>query len=133
MANEYYAKIKDSLWKGQLSYDTDNVKAVLVDTGSYTANLISHEFLSDIPAPARTAISSNLLGKTITLGTIDADDLVLPSVSGNESEAIVVYQDTGSEGTSRLIAYVDSATGLPVTPNGTDITIRWNANGIASL
>lgn len=133
MANSFYVKAKDGLWGGDIAYDTDNIKCVLVDTGLYTVNLSTHEFLSDIPVGARTAISSNLTGKTISNGAIDASDVVLASVSGNESEAVVVYQDTGSVGTSRLLVYVDTATGLPVVPNGTDITIQWNASGIASL
>lgn len=133
MANTYYTKAKDALWKAQIAYDTDNIKAVLVDTADYTLNVATHEFLSDIPAIARVATSANLTGKTISGGVIDAADVVLSTVAGDEAEAVVVYQDTGVESTSRLIAYVDTATGLPVTPNITDITIRWNASGIASL
>ncbi len=35
----------------------------------------------------------------------------------------------------RLIAYIDTATGMPVTPNGGDITIAWDngANKIFKL
>jgi hypothetical protein len=133
MANAFYTKAKDGLWGGDIAYDTDNIKAVLVDTASYTANLATDEFLSDIPVGARVATSSNLTSKTISGGAIDAADVVYSTVSGNESEAVVLYQDTAVEGTSRLIVYVDTATGLPVTPNGTDITVQWNASGIATL
>ena len=32
----------------------------------------------------------------------------------------------GTESTSNLIAYMDTGmTGLPVTPNGGDITVQW--------
>jgi hypothetical protein len=47
-------------------------------------------------------------------------------VSGASVEAIAIYQDTGNEATSRLIAYIDTATGLPVTPNGGDINLNWD-------
>ena len=33
----------------------------------------------------------------------------------------------------RLIAYVDSGTGLPVTPNGADIQVVFNVLGLFTL
>jgi hypothetical protein len=56
------------------------------------------------------------------------------AVSGATVEALVLYIDTGVAGTSRLVAYIDTGvTGLPVTPNGGDITVTWNASGIFQL
>ncbi len=44
------------------------------------------------------------------------------------SEALVIYQHTGVDATSELIAYIDTGvTGLPVTPNGGDITVTWDS------
>lgn len=133
MANYIYDKACSSLWAANIDWEIDNIKAVLVDTADYTANKATDEFLSDIPVAARVATSANLTSTTITGRVVDAADVVLSSVSGDTSEAVVLYQDTGVAGTSRLIIYADTATGLPVTPNGTDITIRWNASGIATL
>nr|WP_201787713.1 hypothetical protein [Mycobacteroides immunogenum] len=48
------------------------------------------------------------------------------AVSGASVEAMVIYKDTGTVGTSPLIAYIDTATGLPVSPNGGDINIAWD-------
>ena len=46
----------------------------------------------------------------------------------------MIYIDTGVAGTSRLIAYIDTGVaGLPVTPNGGDINITWDAAGIFTL
>ena len=46
----------------------------------------------------------------------------------------MIYIDTGSSATSRLVAYLDTGvTGLPVTPNGGDIAITWSASGIFKL
>ena len=44
-------------------------------------------------------------------------------------------KDTGSAATSNVIACFQSATGLPVTPNGTDIPVTWDngANKILAL
>jgi hypothetical protein len=42
--------------------------------------------------------------------------------------------DTGTAATSPLVAYIDTGvTGLPVTPNGGNITVTWNASGIFQL
>ena len=56
------------------------------------------------------------------------------SCIGATVEAIVLFVDTGNVATDALIAYIDSASsGLPVTPNGGDIVVAWNASGIAAL
>jgi hypothetical protein len=135
MSNALYDLGREAFLAGDIAWDTDNIKCVLVDTADYTVNLATHQYLSDVTAGGRVATSTNLTSKTIAAGVADAADVVLSSVSGDESEAIVIYQDTGVEGTSRLIAYVDTATGLPVTPNGGDITIQWDsgANKIFKL
>jgi hypothetical protein len=131
--NALYPKFKQSLLTAGIDVESDDIKVVLVDTGAYTYSS-AHQFLSDVAAGARVATSANLGGKTTVNGTFDASDLTLTAVTGVESEAIVIYQDTGVEGTSQLIAYMDTGvTGLPVTPNGGDITITWNAAGIFSL
>lgn len=133
MANALYAKGRESFLKGEISWSADNIKTVLVDTATYTVDLANHQFLSDIPAGERVATSANLTAKTTTAGTADAADVTFASVTGDQSEALVVYQDTGVEGTSRLIAYIDTASGLPVTPNGGDISVQWDAAGIFTL
>lgn len=92
----------------------------------YTLAIDTDEFLSDIPSGARITTSGNLASKTATLGVADAADVVFSSVSGASCEALVIYKDTGAAGTSPLIAYIDTATGLPVTPNGGDITCVWD-------
>lgn len=76
-----------------------------------------------------------LTSPTVTQGVADAADVTYTSVSGNSIEAIMLYKDTGTPSTSRMIAYIDSATGLPLTPNGGDITVQWDngANKIFKL
>jgi phage tail sheath gpL-like len=133
MANALYAKGRESFLKGEISWSADNIKTVLVDTATYSVDLANHQFLSDIPVGERVATSANLTAKTTTAGTADAADVTFSSVSGDQSEALVVYQDSGAEGTSRLIAYIDTASGLPVTPNGGDVSVQWDAAGIFTL
>lgn len=133
MANALYDKGRESFLKGEISWSGDNIKAVLVDTATYTANLATDQFLSAIPLLERVATSDNLASKTTASGTADAADITFSAVTGDQSEALVLYQDTGVEATSRLIAYIDNATGLPVTPNGGDVQVQWDASGIFTL
>tara|TARA_R110000772_G_scaffold129472_2_gene237587 strand:- start:429 stop:836 length:408 start_codon:yes stop_codon:yes gene_type:complete len=135
MANALYGLGREGFLGGDIAFDTDNIKAALLDLTDYTPNLTTHQFLSDVPVGARVATSGNLATKTITLGVADAAPVTFSAVTGDESEYILIYQDTGVEGTSRLIALVDTATGLPVTPNGGDITVQWDsgANKIFKL
>ena len=133
MANAIYPKYKEAILTGgaNTNMSSGNVRAALVDTGTYTYSA-AHEFLTSLSGVVGTA---QVIGsKTFTNGVFDGLDLTYPSVSGNSAEAIVIYIDTGTAGTSRLVAYLDSGfTGLPVTPNGGDIDVTWNASGIFAL
>ena len=103
------------------------------DTGVYTFST-SHQFRSDVSNSAVIS-TATLSNKTITSGVFDADDATFTSVSGANCEALIIFADTGVQGTSRLVAYIDSATGLPILPNGGDITVAFSAgaNRIFSL
>ena len=126
MANALYDKARERFLLGQFNWATDTIKAVLVDTGAYTVSLTNHEFLSDISGSARIATSGAFTGKATTGGAADANDVTFSSVAGASIESIVLYMDTGVEATSPLIAYIDTATGLPITPNGGDIIVTWD-------
>jgi len=132
MANALYDKGRESFLKGEISWNSNDIKAVLVDTGAYTLDIANHQFLSDIPGGARVATSANLAAKTTTAGVADCDDIVVALVTGATVEAVVFYQDTGVAGTSRLIGYVDTGLGLPFTPNGANITLTID-NGVNKL
>ena len=127
MANALYDLGRESFLKGEISWSADNIKAVLVDNADYVVNLATDQFLSDIIAGGRVATSVNFTAKTTVAGAADAADITFTAVTGDISESLVIYQDSGVEGTSRLIAYIDTATGLPVTPNGGDIQVQWSA------
>lgn len=134
MANAVYPKWKEAVMQaGSNSSLAGTVKAVLIDTADYTYNA-AHDFMDDVPAGARVGTAQTLGSKTFTNGLFDAADVTLPAVTGDPCEAILVYIDTGSDATSRPVAYIDTGvTGLPVTPNGGDIAIAWNASGIFQL
>jgi hypothetical protein len=123
MTAALYDKARKAFCDADIDLLVDSIKAVLIDTGAYTVNLATDQFLSDIPGGARIATSSALTGKDTTAGVFDADDAIFTAVSGASVEAYAYFVDTGVAGTSRLIAYLDTATGLPFTPSGADVTI----------
>jgi hypothetical protein len=125
MANALYTKGKEALLDGTVSLSADTIKVALVGSG-YTVNLTTDEFLSDIPSGQIIATSSALSGKTETSGIFDASNVVLGAVSGSAVDFLVIYKDTGTSTTSRLLAYIDTATGLPLTPSGGSVTIAWD-------
>ena len=132
MANVIYPKFKEGLWSGTWNLSSAVVRGVLIDTGAYTYSA-AHDFYNDLAGVVGTE-SAAMDGKTFTNGTFDANNITFSAVTGNTVEAIVLFVDTGNAATDALICYVDSASsGLPVTPNGGDIVIAWNASGIGSL
>lgn len=125
MANALYDAARKAFLEGGINWLTANIKATLIDTADYTFSQ-THDFLDDVPSIARVATSGNLANKTTTAGVADADDIVFTAVTGDTSEALILFVDTGTAATSRLIAYIDTVTGFPVTPNGGDIYITWD-------
>lgn len=135
MANLWYPKFKEALLDGSTNTDLNDgdVRAILIDSADYTYSA-AHDFLDDVPAGARVKVSTALQNTTVTSGLFDADDITLSAVTGDVSEAVIIYVHTGTESTSRLVLYIDSGvTGLPATPSGGDIALAWNASGIAQL
>lgn len=135
MANALFDKGREAFLGGDLDWDAHTIKLMFVDHADDTPNVATDDFLDDILAAARVAISGAFTTKTKTNGVADADDVTLSAVTGDQFESMVIFRDTGVEGTSSLIAYIDTATGLPATPGGGDITVRWDngANKIFKL
>ncbi len=135
MANVLFDKGREGFLDGSIDWDTDTIKLVCVDHGVDVPLPASDAFFSDILAGARIATSAAFTNRQVTSGVADAADVTLTAVTGASFESIVIYKDTGTETTSRLIAFIDTATGLPCTPNGGDITIQWDngANKIFKL
>lgn len=136
MANALYVAFRNGVLGShatRVDLDADTIKAALIDHGTDTPNVTTDDFYNDISAGLVGSLSSALTSKTIgtvAAGVFDADNVTFTAVSGNSVESVNLIKDTGNTATSDLIAYFDTATGLPVTPNGGDITVTWAAGGI---
>jgi hypothetical protein len=131
MANALYDKARNAFLKGDISWKSggDTFRAYLVDIEGgvgYTADMAADEFLDDIPSAALVDYIA-LAPADPTAGVADAPDVTFLAVTGAVCEAIVIVKWVSEAADSPLIAYIDSATGLPVTPNGGDIQVVWDA------
>lgn len=132
MANAIYPKAKQKFLDALINMPADVIKIALIDTSLYTYNS-ADEFWSSASV-AQVGTSITLASKTITNGVFDADNVTFTSVSGASVEALIIYKDAGLATTSPLIMYIDvAASGLPVTPNGNNIDVQFNASGIFAL
>ena len=127
MASAIYPTFKAGILVGTWNLSSAAVRAVLVDTGTYTYNA-AHDFYNDLSGVIGTE-SGALANKTFTAGSFNSDDITFTAPTGATAEAIVLFVDTGNAATDALIAFIDTGTGLPVTPNGGDITVTVNASG----
>lgn len=138
MANAIYPLYKGFLLTAaanvSLNIDdsTNGPFVALVDTGTYTYSA-AHDFYNDLSGIVGT--DQRIATPTTASGTFDGDDVTFTAVTGASIEALVIYRhNSGANSTWKLVAYIDtSVTGLPVTPNGGDISIVWNASGIFTL
>jgi len=109
--------------------DTDSHRATLVDHGVATPDPATHDDLADYAAGV-IAESGNLASASIASGAIDFADFTFSTVTGASCESLCFHLETGTDGTSTFWLFIDTATGLPITPNGGDINVVLNASGL---
>jgi hypothetical protein len=143
MANRFYNSFRNNLFITGATDGIDfsdagtTIKAALIDEGTYTYSA-THQYFADVAGGAivgtPTAITTKTVG-SLGAGIFDGDDVTYTAVTGASVESILLYKDTGSPSTSPLIGLIDNvSSGLPVTPNGGDITIQWDGtNGILKI
>ena len=136
MANTVQNAIRNGVWNSGLpDLTTLTIKAMFIDNADDTV-VAADDFIDDILAAARVpAIASApaLASKTngvVGVGVFDAADTTFTSLSGDPSEQLIVFEDSGVEATSDIICFWDTATGLPITPNVGNVTVVWAAGGI---
>jgi hypothetical protein len=101
-------------------------------SGGFLIKITTLDFINDIPAGARVA-TVELTSRTVGAeGQLDAADPTFTSVTGDPFEAFIIWKDTGTESTSPLILCLAHASGLPLTPSGTNITVTFD-NGLLKI
>jgi hypothetical protein len=135
-----------SAWKGVMlgdaaitgftvpNLESDTITLAGIDTADDTVVPATDQDLADI-AGAAIVTSAALASKTVVTSgansTFAAANLTFTAVTGDQYENYVLYQNTGTAGTSLLLVHFDTFTsGMPVTPNGGDIVNAFHASGI---
>lgn len=135
MSNQLFNFGREGFLDGSFNWASNNIKVMLVKS-TYTFDN-TDEFVNDMtPGSNDNGRTANLGSKTETAGVADAADTSLTATAASACNALIIFYDTGSDATARLIAYIDTATGLPFTPaaSGT-VNIAWDngANKIFKL
>lgn len=127
MATTMYGKARDSFLNAGIDWGTANLQLIFVTTG-YTPAYTTDQYYTDVTSGAINAAtpSGNLSSVTSSLGTANAANETVSSVSGSQFAYVILFKSTGTGSTSPLIMNIDTATGLPCTPNGGNIVVQWD-------
>jgi hypothetical protein len=138
MANGFFQPSMKEWAEGDIHWVAagDDMRVFLIDAADYTVDLTNHDFLADVAGAAREE-GPVAIGSLAALadGVIDGADITFTAAAGDPCEALLIYKHTGSDATANLLIYIDTATGLPVTLNGGDVTVQWDngSNRIAKI
>jgi len=135
----FYNNYKEALMNGAApDLDTDTIKVALVT--AHTPDIDAHDFFDDVSGDevsgtGYTAGGEALGSKSVTQdnvddeGVFDAADVTWTGLDVGTPSHAIIYEDTGTPGTSTLIAYMEIST----ASNGGNYTIQWAAEGIINI
>jgi hypothetical protein len=132
MADALFNPAREGFLAGEIDWNGATIKVSLIR--GYTFNT-AHKFVADATSAGATLVATaTLASTTVTNGVADAGDVIFNTVpTGTACNALLIYQSSAPTGgadlpaaSQRLIAYIDSASGLPVTPNGGNINVVWD-------
>lgn len=124
-------------FKGNVDWATGVTKvALLADT--YTPNQDTHVYWSDVSANEVTGTGYTAGGQTLATPTVAYDgvsntvtlsgDNISWTTSTITARYVVIYQDTGTPGTSVLCGFSDL--GENKSSSNGDFNLNWSASGI---
>lgn len=122
-----------------IDFDSDAVK-VAIATASYVPSATTHDFFDDVTnevtgtnyTAGGTAIANKTVSEAAGVVTFDGDDVTWTAHASGFSNGRygIVYKSTGTASNSTLFGYIDFVTDKGNV--GGDLTIQWNASGIAT-
>lgn len=112
----------------------DDMDAALLDatdSGTITSSFVDYDEVDAATVVATAEIPAG----TIVAGVWDIGAAItFSTVTGDAADYFTIHKNSGSPATSPLMITWDSAsTGLPVTPNGGDITATFTGNDVVTL
>lgn len=125
-----------------VDFDADDIDVSLLDatdSGAIDATTENYGQVDTATVVADRADSTDVPLTTKTIGSVatgvfDADNVTYASITGDAADYLTLFKYDATPANATLIVTWDSATtGLPVTPNGGDIIVTWNASGILQI
>lgn len=96
-------------------------------TSSYTPNYTTDQYLGiAVSSGYIIAYSGTFSSLSSSLGTANAANETVSSVTGAQFAYVTLYSFVTNYAGSPLIMNIDTATGLPCTPNGGNIVVQWD-------
>lgn len=132
MANSLFSTAIDGLLTGAIDLDTASIKASLVRGYTFTT---THTFVSDVTGAGGTlnGTTAALSSVTVSGGVFNAANTSLTATANATNHALIIYQSSAVTGgadvaatAQRLIAYIDTGTGLPIQPGSGTVNINWD-------
>jgi hypothetical protein len=133
VANAKYNPFLEQLGAKAVSMTADVWKCSLIDLADYTFSAAHNEYSGgarDVPLAAIVSESAALTSLTFTSGAFDSADFSFTTVTGDQSEALILWDDTITNDLPAVF-YDTGMTGMPVTPNGGNINVTLGANWFA--
>lgn len=142
MASFVYNIAAKEILGDNLELSTDTIKAMLV-TSAYTPartdTVVSTASAAELSGTGYTGGFGGSGRKTLTSKTFTQDDpnnrgyfsaanLVWTAINAGTIAGLVLIKEITNDASSRLIAYIDSAS-MPIVTNGGDVTLTPNVAG----
>lgn len=122
----FLTSITVGAFTGKIDWKADDIYACLASAG-YTPS-VAHTSMTDVPGGNRLKTVALTGLATDSAGTAQASNITFPAVAaGPDARYIIIFRmnNTGSptDADNALIALIDTATNLPATTNGGDLTV----------
>lgn len=139
MANSFYNRAMLRIMNGEIDFDADDMRCLLVNSG-YSFDKADVVVDDLTPGSNVLNVRATLGGETLTQNDtddrieFDANNAVFSSINDGTATGLVLYKHVTDDTDSQVIAYYDDLDpGFPIVTDGSDVTIVWNSNGIIHL
>jgi hypothetical protein len=159
MANGTPDRTLAEIFRGSIDLANDTLKAALFnDDTAFTFDPTSHEFVADVLDGGTTAQEfgngagtgysrQSVANPTVTEDNasteadFDADDITFSSIDNNTVQGAIIYKQVGGDDSTPaddpIIQVYDNdqadVSDFPITANGSDIKIEFDAAGVLTL
>ena len=139
MANGGYNIAAKKMIDGNFNWASLDVRLLLVDSG-YTYDK-DHDFVADVAANELSGTGyarKTLTGEATSQDDVnnraegDANDPTWTAINAGTAAAAILFAFVTNDADSWLIAHIDTG-GFPITTNGGDLTIQFNAEGVIQV